>query len=370
MTRVGRFVAFVLAATLLGAAIVVVRPGLAEAAPVHDVFPYAIGDTASGSLETPDSSDTYTFAGVAGQSVFFDVVTNDVGGWWTLRSPSDVVVFDYFLTDVGPMVLPETGAYELVVYGAGEATGGFSFRTNLTIDEAFAYAIGDAASESLEVPGSSDTYTFAGVAGQSVFFDVVTNDVGGWWTLRSPSDVVVFDYFLTDVGPMVLPETGAYELVVYGAGEATGGFSFRTNLTIDEAFAYAIGDAASESLEVPGSSDTYTFAGVAGQSVFFDVVTNDVGGWWTLRSPSDVVVFDYFLTDVGPMILPETGAYELVVYGAGEATGAFSFRTNLTVDDSFAYVLGNTASGSLECRGRVTPTRSRVRPGSRCSSTC
>src|SRR5262245_7606492 len=43
--------------------------------PSPDVSAFTIGDTASGAIETPGSSDAWTFSGAAGQSIFIDFLS-------------------------------------------------------------------------------------------------------------------------------------------------------------------------------------------------------------------------------------------------------------------------------------------------------
>ena len=92
-----------------------------------------------------------------------------------------------------------------------------------------------------------------------------------------------------------------YTLVLDGRGDATGTYSFTTNFTVDESFSYVFGDTVSDgvpgsgagNLETPGSTDTYSFTGTAGQSVFFDALAGSgTLADWTLTAPSSAVVFD------------------------------------------------------------------------------
>ncbi len=105
-----------------------------------------------------------------------------------------------------------------MVDGRGDDVGTYSFSTNFTVDESFGYALGDVVSDgvpsagagNIETQGSTDTYSFTGTAGQSVYFDALAGSATlADWSVTAPSSAVVFDssgFF--DRGPFVLPESG------------------------------------------------------------------------------------------------------------------------------------------------------------------
>jgi hypothetical protein len=104
-----------------------------------------VGDTVSngvpvagaGNLETPGSSDVYTFSATAGQVVNFDGLNPCGGGFpdlrWTVKGPSNEVVFENLglsgcVADPGNRTLPATGTYTMTVFGANGAFAPYSFR--------------------------------------------------------------------------------------------------------------------------------------------------------------------------------------------------------------------------------------------------
>ena len=107
----------------------------------------------------------------------------------------------------------------------------------------------------------------------------------------------------------------------------------------DEFFGYALGDVVSDgvpsagagNIETPGSTDTYSFTGTAGQSVYFDALAGSgTLADWSVTAPSSAVVFDssgFF--DRGPFVLPESGVYTLVVVARGTDDGALQLLDEL-----------------------------------------
>jgi hypothetical protein len=212
----------------------------------------------------------------------------------------------------------------------------------------------------IESPGAQDVYTFEATAGQSLFVDVLTtcNLVGLDATLLDPNGAPVFSnrridcggLTSQDFGPFTAPETGAYVLTVDGVGansDTTGTYSFSVvEVPPPDEFAIAVGDVVSDgvpavgagNIESPGAQDVYTFEATAGQSLFFDVLTNPctlIGLRATLLDPNDVPVFSnrgidcgsLASHDFGPFTVGTTGTFTLTVGGLAndDTVGVYSF---------------------------------------------
>jgi hypothetical protein len=255
-------------------------------------FTIQIGSTVSdgvpgvgaGRIENVAPTDVYHFNGQSGQNVFFEelAVAPAFEGYlrWQLTTPSGQVFFtEYFEVNnrVGRQVLPETGIYTLT-FDVGDPTaprlGDYSFRLRpIPADQTFVIHIGDVISDghpagagNIEVPGAHDIYTFAGMAGQNVFFEelAVAPAFGGFleWQLTTPSGQVFFIEFfegINRVGKQVLPETGTYRLEFWvGANNVDylGTYSFHIKaLDADQQFAIKIGDTIADGVPAPGAGN-------------------------------------------------------------------------------------------------------------------
>ena len=219
----------------------------------------------------------------------------------------------------------------------------------------------------IELPGSVDTYTFTGAAGQKVFVDqLAASSCSLTWSLTGPGDATVMDSrgICADPGQITLGAAGTYTLKVLATGSTTGTYSFRiTDVAAPQSFAYTVGTtvvngtpaAGAGNLESPGSVDTYTFNVVAGQKVFVDHRTAaSCSMTWSLTGPSDTTVFDTqgICDDPGHFTLALAGTYTLRVAATGSVTGTYSFRiTKVPAAQTFAYAVGNTVASGVPAAG-------------------
>jgi hypothetical protein len=364
-----------------------------EVAPLQE-FAIAIGDVVSdgvpaagaGNIEAIGVRDQYTFDAVAGQTLFFDVLTPCavVGLDGTLRDPNGVAVFTNrnmdcgtsSFSDFGPFQVGTTGTYTLLVGGLqanDDSTGTYSFVVReVPAPDEFAIDVGDVVANgvpasgagNIEAIGVRDQYTFDAVAGQTLFLDVLTPCavVGLDGTLRDPNGVAVFTNrnmdcgtsSISDFGPFQVGTTGTYTLLVGGLeanDDSTGTYSFVVReVPAPDEFAIDIGDvvangvpaAGAGNIEQPGVRDVYMFDATAGQTLFFDVLTPCavVGLDATLRDPNGVALFTNrsvdcgvsASNDFGPFVASATGTYTLTVGGLqanDDSTGTYSFTFTL-----------------------------------------
>ncbi|HET8943698.1 MAG TPA: hypothetical protein VFO59_02870, partial [Dehalococcoidia bacterium] len=222
------------------------------AVPTADNFAINIGDTVqngqpgsgAGNIESPGSTDIYTFNASAGQKVFFDgnvAVGTTCGPRWELKDGSAAVIFDANIcSDPMTQVLSLGGTYTIRVYTTDNTTGTYSFRlTDVPPPDTFAINIGDtvqngqpgAGAGNIETPGREDIYTFTAAAGQEVFFNgnvVVGTTCGPRWELKDASNAVIFDANIcADPGNQVLTLGGTYTIRVYTTDASTGTYSFQ-----------------------------------------------------------------------------------------------------------------------------------------------
>lgn len=344
--------------------------------PPDQSFSFAIGGQVSdgvpaagaGRLEVAGTEDSYQFTANAGQLVFFDSLSQEPtlknSLRWQLIRPSGTTIFSsFFANPQGRMLLNEAGVYRIRIFTDGvdpAMFGGYSFKvTAIPPDQTFAYTVGTTVSDGvpeagagrLEVAGSEDNYLFTATAGQVVFFESLSQDAAYKsnlrWQLYKPSGGTVFSSFFTNPqGRVVLAEAGQYRLRLFTDNvdpRYFGAYSFKTRADVaDQQFTLKIGDVVSDgkpaagegNIETPGSTDTYSFNGRAGQFVIFESLTqapslqNQLR--WQLIKPSGGNVFSsFFANKQGRTQLPEAGVYKLRIFTDPGLTlnGAYSFRT-------------------------------------------
>ncbi len=312
----------------------------------------------AGNIESPSVRDIYTFTGTVGQNLFFDseyeISTLNFKADWTLMAPNGDVVFTAVtLSDQGPIELPQTGEYTLTVGEDSDVTGPYTFTVweippaemfEITFGQVISDSVPAAGAGNIEVPSARDIYTFAGTAGQVLFFDseyeIATLNFKADWTLSAPNGDVVFTAVtLSDQGPIELPQTGEYTLTVGEDSDVTGSYTFTVwEILPAETFTISIGQAVSDgvpaagagNIEVPSARDIYTFAGTAGQSLLFDSefeqsTVNFMVDWMLMAPNGDVLFSAVSLSDQGPIELSETGQFTLIVGEDSDITGTYEF---------------------------------------------
>jgi hypothetical protein len=370
-----------------------------------NLYTIQIGDTitdgvpgpGAGNIEDPGGVDIYTFSGVAGQQVYFDLFGVDPAlaqVRWKLVAPGGQVLFDRIFNccggvDPGVVTLPETGVYTIRAgESASPGTGTYGFTLwNVPPPDEFTIAVGDTITNSvpgpgagnIESPGVKDVYTFDATAGQQVYFDLfgVAPELAQVnWKLSAPDGTTIFDRILNccggaDAGVRTLTQGGTYTITVgddTDAGVGTYGFTL-WNVPAPDAFNIAIGDTISNgvpgpgagNIESPGVKDIYTFNGAAGQQVYFELfgVASELAQInWKLTAPDGAVIFDRILNccggaDAGVQTLPLAGTYTLVVGDDSNAgTGTYGFTLwNVPPPDEFTIAIGDTVSDGVPAPG-------------------
>ena len=291
------------------------------------------GTPVNGNLQTFEER-VFTFAGIAGQTFFYDGLDTDFDNVSALLfTPSGVPLFTINSdANGGPITLTESGDYRLLIDNNLASTPDFSFRittpTVISATLAFDTPIDDA----LTIPGDEKQYTFTGTVGQRIFYDSLQSDfsVATRVQLVTPSGVLLFNENTDrNYGPFTLTEADIYKVLVTGDNEAVGTFSFQMREPTVSSQSLTIGSPVNDSLTIPGDQKEYTFTGSVGQRIFYDSLQSDfsVATRVQLVTPSGVLLFNENTDrNYGPFTLTEGGTYKLLVTGDDQAIGTFSFR--------------------------------------------
>jgi large repetitive protein len=300
----------------------------------------------NGTIAKKGETDEFTFSGVAGQKIFYDQISLPNA---TLRvyTPTGVEVGKIYTPyDVDSFYqLSETGTYRVVVDGNGESTGDYSFRF-LNGDRATILPLNTPATGNLTLnTSSSNIYRFSGTVGQHVYIDA-DGDGNNIWTIFNPNGEYVVRTNLSNDYEFDLTSTGQYTLAVLGRGGVNPNYQISVNTKADVA-ELTLGNPVSSNISQTGERDTYNFNGTVGQQLWFDTVVGNANIKAQLYSPTGKLVQDRDTSlDWGAFNLTETGAYRLVIDGAGATTGNYQFNLS---DRSTAPTLklGEAITGSL-----------------------
>lgn len=328
--------------------------------PASDMFAIAIGDTVSdgipgagaGNIETPGSSDVYSFTASPGQTIFFDRLENNIGGVRVVLTDEDQTeVFNgNFVLDPGTLVLTRGGTYTIDIGDDGrDNVGTYGFQlVAVPAPDSFAISIGQAVSDgvpgngagNIEAAGSGDVYTFTAAPGQVIFFDRTENGIGGVRVLLTDEDQteIFSGNLILDPGRLELTRGGTYTLAVGDTGrDNTGTYAFTlVDIPAPDVFSIALGDTVADgfpgpgagNIETAGASDIYRFEAAAGTQLRIERIENNIGGVeFVLTTPGDAELFrGNLIVSPGDFDLPETGTYMINVGSDGrDNTGTYSF---------------------------------------------
>ena len=154
-------------------------------------------------------------------------------------------------------------------------------------------------------------------------FDSLTPDSQLQWSLQGPQGQVTAPRGLdaSDAnaqGGNVLMnlQAGSYTLQVDGLGDHVGDYSFRI-IDIGSATAITPGQVVKGTLTPANETQAYNFNAVAGQTFYFDALSNPASTDWRLIGPDGKTAFGPTAanTDVENQLLTQTGAYTLLLEG-------------------------------------------------------
>jgi RHS repeat-associated protein len=311
----------------------------------------SLGSTVSGEIAKKREQDIYTFYGYLDHRLILDALLETPNINARLVSASGVEVFNTKITGDSarhPVILPETGTYQLQIEGEKEATGSYSFRLS-NLSGAPSLSMNTATTGTLNPGSSTNLYQFTGNAGNRLYLDSQIASPNATWLLYGPGNQLIDSKPLSDDFEIVVPSNGTYYLMLRGDGTTTA-INYRiqvvpttaspTALTLGNTYNYSIGGL--------GEQDVYTFdITTTGQRLYFDSRSGSSNITTQFVSPSGVSVWSgNASTDSAPILLTETGTYRLTFDGNGDTTGSYSFRlANLASATSFT--LATTISNSL-----------------------
>ncbi len=293
-----------------------------------------LGQYISGQIATPKDTATYTFPATAGQTVYFHLESVSDGTYFQLLAADGrTEVFKVYNGDEGPVVLKDAGTYTLTVEPDGENTPSYEFiiwDVNPPVVEAGPITLNQLTNGELKIPGQVAQYTFEGTAGQTIYFHVESVSEGTYFQLLDPDGrTEIFKVYNGDQGPVTLPSAGKYTLVVDPDGIGKPSYEFiiwDVNPPVVEGGAITLGQPVKGELKIPGQMARYTFEGATGQNILFDMLASSQGTYFQLlATDGQTEVFKVYNNDEGPVTLPATGTYTLLVDPDGINKPAYEF---------------------------------------------
>ncbi|HLH56555.1 MAG TPA: cadherin repeat domain-containing protein [Verrucomicrobiae bacterium] len=288
----------------------------------------SLGTIVTNNILGPGDQLFYTFTGTAGQKIYYDSLEPAyLSLVVTLISPSGAILENVnAAADFGPLTLPESGTYQLIFSGNSHNTGPIVFQL---LDVASQPALSLNADQSGTVAANAtQIFQLSGTAGQHLYFQSKSVSTGGgYWSLLDPENNTVGGTGFSGDFQVTLPFTGQY-LVLMGAASNPITYSNQVNTFSFITNALTLGTMTTGNIQVPGTQLFYTFSGTAGQRLFYDSVSSAyLSVSVSLIGPSGVLVAEGgAFGDLGPVTLPASGTYMLVLQPSGHTTGLVPFQ--------------------------------------------
>ncbi len=343
-----------------------------------DAYAIKIGDTVSpdrpgpgaGVIARPGQRQTYTFEGRAGDIIYVQVSPcQDKSVAFDLRDPTNRNVGGRIgCGDFGPISLAAAGVYRLAVTSDHD-TARYTFTLHAVTFDTYAIKIGDTVSPNrpavgagiIAQPGERQSYSFGARSGDiiyvqagrcegpSITFDVVDRSkkyVGG-------------KIGCGDFGPITLPATGTYQILVRSE-PSTVRFTFVLRATTFDRYAINIGDSVSPDHPVSGAGiisklgerQSYAVQAKARQTVYLGIGPCQ-GTYLTMDifAPDDKLAGTKFgCDDRGRTQFATAGTYHLVFRTDSTVRYAF-FLHPIPPDQHFDVRLPATVSPDVPIRG-------------------
>lgn len=326
----------------------------------HQVTSRTISDEGSFGAGGPTEHE-YRFDGTAGETLTFEEsgAADCANVSWSLFAPDGTRLFANTLgagcvnDPTGTRILPQTGAYRLVIARTGAAAE-YSFRIAEPVVLNASLQLGQQFSTAFTGHGQSMSFDLEVPSAQKVEFRELTGECtpapnGLHWALADPNGQMLFlnpirsrECFGDQATTILDLAPGTYKIKT-APGVSLIPFSFTVESVPVQTHQISLGQVVAPDqpvtgagrTSVPGEVDTYQFAGTQGQQVtLYDLPNNSqcLGTKLQLRAPSGGLLLEQIIDDncsggEGPsqLTLPENGAYSITVSTPNGGTGTHSF---------------------------------------------
>jgi RHS repeat-associated protein len=207
-----------------------------------------LNDTQNGQLNSPFTSDAWSFSALANEPVKFNLLqTTSPAIQFSLTGPNGYAAFSNQSASSGVIVLPSAGTYTLTAHLSADQPGAYAFnvnvagQTDLTVgtpfqgtlagngqEQLFAVTIANPAALNIVLTDANaqdqnDVYVYAGQAPTQVAYQFRSNGVGANQTVAFPAQPAT--YYILVYNSVVASPGGHYTLSVQAPAFAWTGFT-------------------------------------------------------------------------------------------------------------------------------------------------
>ena len=332
-----------------------------------EIKPSTKGVETSVSIADPGQRASYSVSGTAGESVSLKTTNTTINKWYYLEwlnTEGKEISSESFRTGENGFMrqvkFPTTGTYTLLVHAESYGTGSVTvtaYEANDVTGTIAPTSEGESKTVTISVPGQYARYSLSGKEGQRVSLLVSEAMLKrGYVSLITPEGkkIVNEESFNENEtvmgGPVTLPATGTYTVLIEPQGEDTGSLKLSAYGFSDvkgEIKPSTKGVETSVSTADPGQRAYYSVSGTAGESVSLKTTNTTINKWYYLEwlnPEGKEIARESFRTGENGFMrqvkFPTTGTYTLVVYAEGYGTGSVAV----------------TAYEANDVTGTITPT--------------
>ncbi|MGB9146788.1 MAG: hypothetical protein WCC14_13260, partial [Acidobacteriaceae bacterium] len=283
---------------------------------------------------------------------------------------------------LGPVTLPTTGSYTLVIAPANNGTGSATAVLSLFAEQSLSVTPISAGTTgtvvTINTPGQEADLTFSGTAGQQASLLLANstfpaNVPGSGASLNvsilnpdgSTLTSATFSSGYMFLSPATLPATGTYTVVIAPVAGATGSVSVALSLFTVETGNITSGTAVPVTINAPGQDEQLSFTGTGGQqasvlltnstfpsdlpgscSAFTVSILNPNGS--TLTSANFCPGYMY----LNAVTLPSTGTYSLVIAPVNGSTGSVTVLLSTFYEQTGTITLGTATPLTISIPGQ------------------
>jgi YD repeat-containing protein len=365
---------------------------------------FALGESKTAEFVGSEKVALLLFDGTAGQRVSMVLSSSTIAsGTASIWSPSgSSLASASFSKSSGGYIetatLPATGTYTVLLSPSGTGTGTVKL-TAYTVEDITGSITPTATAEgvkqhvSITTPGQVARYSVTMTAGEKVSFKTTNTAFTGAgtriaWFNPSGKEVAGSTWAASEppyyFGPTTFSSAGTYTLVVDPSSSYTGSIDLQlwedpdvTGQTITPSEA---GGSVTSTINVPGQRELITFSGTKEQRI--SLVPSELkygGGTVSILKPSGAELAEgsgSISSILGPVTLPESGTYTLIVDPSSTGTGTVKL-TAYTVEDITGSITPTATAEGVKQHvprpsPRPAPTRwwSTPQAATRARSTC
>jgi len=323
-----------------------------------------LGTTQSGQLNPVTQTHIYRLQAVAGQKIHFSSLYASSGdATWSVQDPyNNQLVSGSIQNDLGTVFFPADGTYALIISGWGPGSGTLDYQILATdVTDAPMTPAGFGTYSGFVNAGETNYVYFNAAAGTPIYIDSLTNNRSVTLRVRDTNGVVVLETAPgygsaggPDPGFCILPSSGTYTVEI--EGYYGGDYAFRILNLLTDAPVLTTGVEYDVSFTLGFQTDVYRVSGTNAQILVYDALMNGSSVYLCMLKPNGAALFGGFnwwnyysasaYSDNGPVRLPSTGTYYLIVLNDTDQTPNYKFRL-LDLASASRIVLGLNYTNSI-----------------------